>query len=66
MRRFQVTVVKEVLPPTPLKNLAAQYKLPPSFYNNTTPCPGCAGCDQHEETGPTLIWGWGSYSWERI
>ncbi|KAL5269077.1 hypothetical protein ACHWQZ_G002792 [Mnemiopsis leidyi] len=46
----EVTVVKEVLPPTPLKNLAAQYKLPPSFYNNTTPCPGCAGCDQHEDT----------------
>ena len=46
---LQVEVVKEVLPPTPLKNLAAQFKLPSSFYNQQDPCVGCVGCE--EDTG---------------
>ena len=48
-----VVFVKEVLPATPLKNLAAQYQLPPSFYNERNAnCKGCIGClteeDYHE------------------
>lgn len=42
--------MKEVLPPTPLKNRAAEFKLPASFYNtNNPPCTGCAGCEEEEE-----------------
>ena len=45
---WQVELVKEVLPATPLKNLAAQFKLPASFYNHTEPCPGCVGCEEDD------------------
>lgn len=53
----EVVFVKEVLPPTPLKNLAAQYQLPPSFYNKRNAnCKGCIGCltdeDYHDDVIP--------------
>ena len=55
-----VVFVKEVLPPTPLKNLAAQYQLPPSFYNKRNAnCKGCIGCltdeDYHDTTTDDVI-----------
>ena len=62
-----VVFVKEVLPATPLKNLAAQYQLPPSFYNKRNAnCKGCIGCltedDYHDistdgVTGPDDVTG---------
>ena len=55
-----VVFVKEVLPPTPLKNLAAQYQLPPYFYNKrNSECTGCIGClnddDFHDPTVPDEV-----------
>ena len=46
----EVVFVKEVLPPTPLKQKAAQYQLPPSFYNKRNEsCKGCIGCLTDED-----------------
>ena len=50
----EVVFVKEVLPPTPLKERAAQYQLPPSFYNiRHGPCHGCPGCQENEDDDNT-------------